>query len=89
MEHALISAFPPPGMYGHSAVYDASTHSVYLFGGVVYSRPVADLSNSLYVINVATRNWAKVILSTEVRVLCVCVYVCVCVCVCVRVCLSV
>ena len=76
MEHALISALPPPGMYGHSAVYDANTHSVYLFGGVVYSRPVADLSNSLYVINVATRNWAKVILSTEVRVLC-----CLCVCV--------
>lgn len=54
------------GSYGHSAVYDNSTNSVYLYGGVVYSRPTADISNSLFRLELDTRNWAEIVLAVQV-----------------------
>ncbi len=54
-------------MYGQASVFQEATNTVYLFGGVVYSRPLADVSSSLYTINVLTRTWAEVALVSKVR----------------------
>ena len=56
------------GVYGHSAVYDAATNSVLVFGGYMYTRPQAEVSSSLYALNMDTLIWRRVQLTDEVCV---------------------
>ena len=54
-------------MYGHSAVYDATTNSVLVYGGYMYTRPQAVISSALYSLDLATLTWKRVQLEHEVR----------------------
>ena len=56
------------GVYGHSAVYDASTNSILVFGGYMYTRPQAEVSSSLYALSMDTLIWRRVQLADEVCV---------------------
>lgn len=45
------------GLYGHSAVYDAETREVLVFGGYVFTRPSLTPSSSLYALNLDSLQW--------------------------------
>lgn len=49
---------PPIGIYGHSTVYHASSHHLYVFGGYVFSdNERTQMSNKLYVFNIEQKVW--------------------------------
>ena len=56
------------GVYGHSAVYDAATNSVLVYGGYMYTRPQAEVSSSLYTLNMDTLIWRRIQVAHEVCV---------------------
>ena len=64
----LSSLFTPrsAGVYGHSAVYDASLEQVFVFGGYLYSRPTAMVTSELHSLDLSTRQWRKVQLASPV-----------------------
>ena len=55
------------GVYGHSATYDAATNSILVYSGYKFTRPQAQVSSSLYALNMDTLLWRRVQLAHEVR----------------------
>lgn len=49
----------PVGICGHSTVYHYHTHSLYVFGGYLYSPNGTFVSNKLFVLNYQTLTWSE------------------------------
>lgn len=49
---------PPPGLYGHSAVYHEATDSLYVFGGFRFHVELAAPSSELYSLHCPDRTWS-------------------------------
>lgn len=49
---------PPPGLYGHSAVYHEATDSLYVFGGFRFHVELAAPSPELYSLHCPDRTWS-------------------------------
>lgn len=56
----LLSSLPPPppGLYGHSAVYHEATDSLYVFGGFRFHVELAAPSPELYSLHCPDRTWS-------------------------------
>ncbi|GFO00125.1 multiple epidermal growth factor domains 8-like protein, partial [Plakobranchus ocellatus] len=55
--HRKMSGNWPKSIYGHSAVFDKQTQSIYLFGGYRSLNKIAILSDILYVYYIPLRQW--------------------------------
>lgn len=49
----------PLGIYGHSTVFHMQSNSLYIFGGFVYEKGEALLSNRLYMLNYESHTWTE------------------------------
>ncbi|XP_074030037.1 multiple EGF like domains 8 isoform X1 [Leptinotarsa decemlineata] len=49
----------PPGIFGHTTVYHAQSNNVYVFGGVLFEKQLATVSNNLFMFNYDNKTWTK------------------------------
>ncbi|XP_052789212.1 multiple epidermal growth factor-like domains protein 8 [Mya arenaria] len=52
-----ITQAKPTGIYGHSAVYEPQSQTIYIYGGYVYREERWRVSRSLFTYDVATNSW--------------------------------
>ncbi|RUS80436.1 hypothetical protein EGW08_011805, partial [Elysia chlorotica] len=58
VKHRQMSGTWPQGLYGHSAVYDQFTDTIYLYGGYFQKSQRFVLSNAMFLYEVRQRKWS-------------------------------
>ncbi|XP_055897034.1 multiple epidermal growth factor-like domains protein 8 [Biomphalaria glabrata] len=48
----------PTGVYGHSAVFDSTSHTIYIFGGYIFLADEWKLSHHLFALDVKDKRWS-------------------------------
>ncbi|KAK3588362.1 hypothetical protein CHS0354_005627 [Potamilus streckersoni] len=60
LSRANMQGAIPLGMYGHSAVYDEPSRTIYIYGGMVYRSNGFKISSSLYTYDTSIKRWSTV-----------------------------
>eukprot|EP00795_Rhopilema_esculentum_P016542 gene16542-7966_t len=59
-EEVKIKKFPMKGIFAHSAVYDATTNHILVFGGVAFSLTGSRESNRLWALDLMRNSWNEI-----------------------------
>ena len=53
----ILSFYFSAGLYGHSAVYNEASKTIYVYGGHVYRQERLFVSDSLFTFDIITKSW--------------------------------